>query len=236
MMNTFTSMSCSTAVASSWQVITRLPSPATQTTSSSGLRDLGADRRRQAEAHRPEAARVDPPARLGEVVLLRAPHLVLADVGGDDRVAAGHLVERLDHALRRDLALLARPRTSAGTRPATRAAAPTTRPSAQRSASSARYSAVSFGRIRLQSPTIGMCAGTFLRDLGRVDVDVDELRARRELGQLAGDAVVEAGADGDDQVGVVHRVVGGARAVHAQHPEPLVVRCREARPAPSACR
>ena len=31
-----------------------------------------------------------------------------------------------------------------------------------------------------------------LADLGRVDVDVDDLRLRREGGQLAGDAVVEA--------------------------------------------
>jgi hypothetical protein len=34
-----------------------------------------------------------------------------------------------------------------------------------------------------------------LGDLGRVDVDVDELGARGELRQLAGDAVVEARAD-----------------------------------------
>ncbi len=66
--------------------------------------------------------------------------------------------------------------------------------------------------------------GDVLRDLGRVDVDVDELRARRELGELARDAVVEARADGADQVGLVHRVVGRARAVHAEHPEPLLVR------------
>jgi hypothetical protein len=39
-----------------------------------------------------------------------------------------------------------------------------------------------------------------LGDLGRVDVDVDELRARRELAELAGDAIVEARADGTDQV------------------------------------
>ena len=37
-------------------------------------------------AHRAEAAGVDPPARLGEVEVLRRPHLVLADVGGHDRV------------------------------------------------------------------------------------------------------------------------------------------------------
>ena len=69
-----------------------------------------------------------------------------------------------------------------------------------------------------------MCAGHVLGDLGRVDVDVDELRARRELGELAGDAVVEARADRADQVGLVHRVVGRARAVHAEHPQPLAGR------------
>src|SRR5664280_316996 len=57
----------------------------------------GAHRRRQAEAHRAESARVDPAARLGEVVVLRCPHLMLADVAGDDRLAAGRLVQRLDH-------------------------------------------------------------------------------------------------------------------------------------------
>jgi hypothetical protein len=66
-------------------------------------------------------------------------------------------------------------------------------------------------------------SGDILRDLGRVDVDVDELRPRRELGQLAGDAVVEPGPDGADQVGLVHRVVRRARAVHPEHPEPLLV-------------
>ena len=81
-----------------------------------------------------------------------------------------------------------------------------------------------------------MCAGTFLRDLGRVDVDVDELRARGELAELAGDAVVEAGADREDQVGLVHRVVGRAGAVHAEHAEPLRVRAPGRRRGPSACR
>jgi hypothetical protein len=63
-----------------------------------------------------------------------------------------------------------------------------------------------------------MCAGTFF------EVDVDELRPRGELGELAGDAVVEASAHRADQIGLVHRVVGRARAVHAEHAEPLVVR------------
>jgi hypothetical protein len=76
-----------------------------------------------------------------------------------------------------------------------------------------------------------MCAGTFLEISAGVDVDVDELRARGELGELAGDAVVEARADGDDQVRLVHRVVRRSGPVHPEHPEPLRVRRRE-RPSP----
>src|SRR3954467_90925 len=61
---------------------------------------LRTHRGRQAEAHRPQATRGDPPARPLEVEVLGRPHLVLADVGRDDGVAAGGLVERLDHPLR----------------------------------------------------------------------------------------------------------------------------------------
>ena len=52
---------------------------------------------------------------------------------------------------------------------------------------------------------------------------MDELRPGSELRELAGDPIVEAGADGADQVGLVHRIVGGAGAVHSQHPQPLLV-------------
>ena len=63
--------------------------------------------------------------------------------------------------------------------------------------------------------------GNVLRDLRGIDVDVDELRPRRELRELAGHAVVEAGPDGADQIGLVDRVVGRPRPVHAEHAEPL---------------
>ena len=56
-----------------------------------------------------------------------------------------------------------------------------------------------------------------LADLGRVDIHVDHLGVRREGGQAAGDAVVEAHAQGDQQVAVGHRHVGGVAAVHAGH-------------------
>ena len=56
-----------------------------------------------------------------------------------------------------------------------------------------------------------------LVDLGRIDVDVDDLAVLGELADLAGDAVVEAHAKRQQQVGVVDGVVGVNGAVHAEH-------------------
>ncbi len=68
-----------------------------------------------------------------------------------------------------------------------------------------------------------------LADLGRVDVDVDDaLGLRREGRELAGDAVVEARPDGDQQVALVDGVVGGHGAVHAEHAERERMPAREA--------
>ena len=90
------SFSCA-IVASSAIVIWKPPSPTTTQTSASGQRDLGADRRRQREAHRAEAAGGDERPRRVVLVVLRLPHLVLADVGDDDRVAVGQAPEVVDH-------------------------------------------------------------------------------------------------------------------------------------------
>jgi hypothetical protein len=59
--------------------------------------------------------------------------------------------------------------------------------------------------------------GAQLADLAGVDVHVHDARIRRELGQLAGGAVVEAGADHDQQVAFLHRQIRRARAMHAEH-------------------
>ena len=50
---------------------------------------------------------------------------------------------------------------------------------------------------------------------------MDLLRAGREGVEPAGDAIVEARADADHHVAIVHRQVGLVGAVHAEHPEPL---------------
>ena len=67
------------------------------------MRDLHAERRRQAVAHGAETARGHPAMRLLEAEELRRPHLVLADFGGDVGVAAARRLEQpLDRELRQD--------------------------------------------------------------------------------------------------------------------------------------
>ena len=58
-----------------------------------------------------------------------------------------------------------------------------------------------------------------LAELGGIDVDVNDLRVRRERRDLAGDAIVEARSQGDQQIGLLHRRDGGVVAVHARHAE-----------------
>ena len=183
-----------------------------------GIDHLHAHRRRQAEAHRPEAAGIDPAARLVELVVLRGPHLVLADVGRDECVALGQFVELLDHELRLDQlaravvleAILALPLLDL--RP----------PRLQRRG-------VRPLRRRLQDlqhllQHVADVADDrhvdlhALADRRRVDVDVDDLAVgAEEVLRVADHAVVEARAHGDQHVAFLHRHVGLVRAVHARH-------------------
>src|SRR5919202_481926 len=57
----------------------------------------------------------------------------------------------------------------------------------------------------------------------RIDVHVDDPRARREVLRPTDDAVVEAHAHADDQVGVLHGQIGLDGAVHAHHAKRLGV-------------
>ena len=64
-----------------------------------------------------------------------------------------------------------------------------------------------------------MSALAQLRDLGRVDVEVDDGGSGRERRELAGDAVVEARADRHEHIAGVHGDVRPLRAVHARPAE-----------------
>ena len=107
-------------VASSWLVIWKQPSPSIAQTVRVRAADLGAHGRRHGEAHRAEAAGVEPGAGLLVLDELRGPHLVLPDAGDVDRVGAGDRAEPLDDVLRRQRAVAAARRSRAGTSRASR--------------------------------------------------------------------------------------------------------------------
>ena len=132
-----------------------------------GPGELRADGRGQSEAHRAQAAGVDPQARLVEADELRGPHLVLADVGGDDGFAAREPVDFRHQVLRLDLAV-GEGRLSADAAPSTRVicchqarrAALSVSPSAR--ASSLRGACSACASTRLTSPTMGTSGARFL--------------------------------------------------------------------------
>ena len=68
---------------------------------------------------------------------------------------------------------------------------------------------------------------THLALLRRVDIDVDDLGLGGECRHLAGDAVVEPGAERNEEVTLLHRRDGRGRAVHTGHPEVQRVAVRE---------
>ena len=68
----------------------------------SGVGQLNSHTRWQAESHGAQPAGVDPAPGLVELVELGREHLMLTHVGGDERIALGHPVQRLYGKLRLD--------------------------------------------------------------------------------------------------------------------------------------
>ena len=90
-----------------------------------------------------------------------------------------------------------------------------------------RPRAISSSMTYLASPTIGTSACRFL-PISAGSMSACTIAASgRERVELAGDPVVEAGAERDQQVGLLQRVHRGDRAVHAGHAQVLRVRVGE---------
>ena len=160
--------------------------------------------------------------------MLGRPHLMLPDLGRNDRVAARRLrrlVQVADGALRHDLGTglyiieAAAGAPSLDPRPpfgevgpdmAAGAKAIEDRLNCQTGISDDR-------QININS----------LVDRTAIDIDVDFFGLGRERIEASSHPVVEARAEADDQVRLVHRQIGFIGAVHAQHAEPLVRRRRE---------
>ena len=62
---------------------------------------------------------------------------------------------------------------------------------------------------------------------GRIDIDMDNL-ARRiagiEMARVADDPIIEARANGNQHIAVLHRHIGFDRAMHAKHAQKLAIR------------
>ncbi len=74
------------------------------------------------------------------------------------------------------------------------------------------------GQVAFQHADVMPVDALDLADLGKVDVEVrDVLRIGREMRRVAGNPVVEAGADGNQEVAVFDGVICRRNAVHAEH-------------------
>mmetsp|Transcript_53570 Transcript_53570/g.129033 ORF Transcript_53570/g.129033 Transcript_53570/m.129033 type:complete len:283 (+) Transcript_53570:184-1032(+) len=156
-----------------------------------GPRGGGANRGGEAEAHGAQATRREPVSRLVKLVMLRRPHLMLPDAGGNDSLAFGHLAQELHGVLRDDVVVrLGVRERELG--PLLRDVRPP-------------LGKVQLGLVRsdyrVESPKRGLDVGEHravrllvLTNLRRVDVDVHDGRPRGERVELSGDAIVEADA------------------------------------------
>ena len=68
---------------------------------------------------------------------------------------------------------------------------------------------------------------TVLANFGRIHIDMDNLRIRRKIGKLAGNAIREARADRDEQIGIGYRIVRELGTVHAHKTQAERIGCRE---------
>ena len=152
------------------------------------------------------------PDRLVDPVVLRRPHLVLADAGDVVGVGAGGVVDRLDDVLGQERV---RVRDDDG------------RVLELEVVEEGEPVVVAGGldlSVQVEQHLFDVADDRdggldVLADLGRVDVYVDDLRLGREVFEAAGDAVVEAHADADEEVGLADRDVAPVHAVHAGQAE-----------------
>ena len=164
-----------------------------------------------------------------QMQVLHRPHLVLADARRPDDVArpavsswsvsrtsCGFSASPLDAVAERELVPpvgeLAQPRLGTG--------------QSARRVECAQL-ACEVGEHLLERADHGDVRLAELSDLCGVDVEVDDRRARRERRELARHAVVEAGADRDEEVALVQAPVRPLRAVHAGPAEVELVRLGE---------
>ena len=172
------------------------------------MRDLGADRCADSVAHGSQAAGRDQGAGLCIGIILGRPHLVLSDIGGDDRVSFRQLVQLLDDSGTGELLVVI----------------------VERIGSLELRSIFEPVRMRLLGEfLVDLLEHLFevadhreihfdiLVDLGGVYIDMQDLCAGGKSPGISDDAVRETGAQGDQKVTAAHAQVGGLGPVHTDH-------------------
>src|SRR5690606_22668649 len=185
---------------------------------------------RQAEAHGTETTGVDPAVGFVERIVLGRKHLMLTDVGGNVGVALGDLPEGLDHGLRLDDGTVAHVvgEQLAVTAPLVDLLPPGSQYLGPGLELGLAGHAQHFIQHAVHRPDNRNIRLDGLGDGRRVDIDMDDLGVRAELGRTVDHPVVEARADAHDHVCMVHGDVGGVAAMHAQHAEELAIGTRKA--------
>jgi len=185
----------------------------------------------ESKAHRAEAAGINPEARFVEADQLGRPHLVLPDVRSDDGLAAGETIDLIHKVLRFDFVfgagaivrMLILPPANPG---------PPTGPGG----CLLRFP---FGREFLEddvellqnAPHVTHdrdIGNAILAHFGGIDIHMYDAGVTGERLQLAGDAVIETSAEGDEQIAFSHAHVGGVTAVHTGHADEIRMAGRQA--------
>src|ERR1017187_3332114 len=195
-----------------------------------GAGELGADGGRKSKAHGAEAAGIDPEAGFVEAAELGGPHLMLADVAGDDGVAGGEAVDFGHEVLGLDFGVAGGGVVGVLVLPGADLMPPGAAGGAARGIGFGGSFGEELGEFDEDAFDVaddGDVGSADLADFGGVDIDVDDFGVWGEGGEAAGDAVVEADAEGDEEVGIGQRHIGGVAAVHAGHGDEVGVIRRE---------
>ena len=153
--------------------------------------------------------------------VLRRPHLVLSHVGGHDRVAVlCQLIDPVDQVLRLDqlIGLLLIAQGVSGL-PLSQLIPPRLAQFFLVAVHRRTQHVVQFLQHAFTITHDGHVHVNVLANRRRINIDMDDLGTRTELGHLPGHAIIKPGADGNHQVGIMDGHVGHVGAVHTEHPQ-----------------
>ena len=153
--------------------------------------------------------------------VLGGPHLMLAHVGGQNRITIfGQVIEAVDEILRLHRLIGFLPVTQRMVAfPFVQLIPPRFPPFFLIAVHRGTQHAVQFLKHSFAIAHDGDIHVNVLSNRGGINVNVDDFGSRTKLGNLAGDAIIKPGTHGNHQIRIMHGHVGHVRPVHAEHPQ-----------------